>query len=884
MHTALLRFTLLCCAAGTLAAADVPVDGGVLLGELNCTACHAASGKSAGRLSPKVAPQLAEVGSRASAEWLQHYLSAPQEAMPGATMPDVMHGMAADERAAGAEALTHHLLSLSPVKFRRAMPDKAAVARGEGLYHRIGCVACHAPQNTTTKAMPASPFPRMAEKWSFDGLRRFLRDPLASRPSGRMPAMQLTDGEAADIAHYLLRETKVPSPLEMTQYRGRIRSFEELDSAELSRTGPAAHFTLDTLGRDRGYALRFTGWLRIDQEGDYTFHLTATGASRLSVHGRWLLGEDSWQREQVDASSTLRLNAGWHPLTVDYVQRGSKEPALKVEWEGPGIARGFIPASRLQSMRETVTEPAAFVVDAAKAAQGRALYAELNCAACHEAKTPASPLPGLAALQAARGCLSEKPVGKAPDYHLDATRRNALRAALAALNSTDLAPFSPQQRLAHTLASFNCTACHARDGVGGVTAERDAFFTSNGDDLGDQGRLPLGLDGVGDKLRPAWLSNVLAQGTSVRPYLNTRMPQFGATNVGHLTELFVALDRHAQPIIPAPDTPDAQRDTGRKFVGTGGLSCIACHRFNRQPGQALQVIDLTTATERLNEDWFRQFLLDPNRFQPGTRMPTFWPDGNTLLPDVLGGNTARQLAALWTYLADGSRAKFPEGLSRQNVELIVGGEAVVYRGKLWEAGFRAIAAGYPGQLNAAFDAEEMRLALLWRGRFLNAGAHWGVQGMGQIRPLGTDVVVFPHGPALAILVDANTPWPTESSKAAGMKFRGYQLDALRRPTLLYSFRNVGVEDFVNPVEAVGKAGLHRTMKFTDPTPDGLYFRIAVGRLKPADDNAWRLNDALTLRVRGGSTAFARGNGDERELLVPVRVRDGKNQLEVEYVW
>ena len=866
-------------AASALAAPVVPLEGHVLLGELNCTACHAATEKQAAWLSPKMAPRLTDLGTRASAAWLQRYLTAPHRTKPGTTMPDVLHG-----NVEHAEALTHFLLARAPVGFRRVMPDRAAVARGEDLYHRVGCVACHAPQNTTTHATAAAPLPRLEEKWSLDGLRRFLRDPLASRPSGRMPALNLTDGEAADLAHYLLRETKVPAALELAQYRGRIRSLEELDSAELSRTGPATNFSLAAQGRDRGYALRFTGWLRVEQAGEYTFFLNATGASRLSIQGQWLMGEDSWQRERVDGKQALQLVAGWHPIGVDYVQRGSKEPALKVEWEGPGVAREVIPAARLQSLREPATEPASFIVDAAKSARGRALYAELNCAGCHEGKAPASPPPALAALQAGRGCLADKPAGRAPDYHLDSTQRAALEQALTSLHRADLAAPSAQQRLAHTMTSLNCTACHARDGAGGVTPERDSFFTSNGEDLGEEGRIPPRLDGVGDRLRPAWISNVLATGASVRPYFNTRMPVFGAANVGHLPELFVALDRRAQPVQPSPDAPDVQRDAGRKLVGTDGLSCIACHRFNRQTAHALQAIDLTTTTERLNEDWFGQFLRDPNRFHPGTRMPAFWPDGVSPLPALLGGSTDRQHAALWTYLSDGARAKFPEGLSRRNMELIVGGEAVVYRGKLWEAGFRAVATGYPGQLNAAFDAEEMRLALLWRGRFLNAGPHWGVQGMGSIRPLGTEVVVFPHGAAFAVLADARAPWPTNAPKELGLKFRGYRIDALQRPTLLYSFRDAGVEDFLAPTEVAGKAGLRRTVKFTGPPPDGLHLRLAVGKLTANGGNSWRLDDAITLHVLAEAKAFLRGDGEQRELIAPVSASGGKNQLEVEYVW
>jgi len=663
--------------------------------------------------------------------------------MPGTTMPDLLHRLPAIEREAASEALTHHLLSAGPTQSPPPLaPDTAAVARGETLFHRVGCVACHATLNTQDTS--SVPLPRMTEKWSFDGLRRFLIDPLNSRPSGRMPSMALTDGEATDIARYLLRES------------------------------PA-------------------------QE--------ATAAS-----------------------------------------------------------------------------PVPFVLDAVKAAKGRELFAQLNCGACHEQKSTARPAPALTALNVSLGCLSETPPASVPDFHLNAAHLADLRAALDALKSPDLGVPEPRQRLAHALATFRCTSCHARDGSGGVTAQSDVWFTSNGEDLGEEGRIPPRLDGVGDKLRAAWLSNVLERGASVRPYFNTRMPRFGLNNVGQLPGLFIALDRRASTLPPVVDSADAQRDAGRRLVGTDGLSCIACHRFNRQPGHTMQAIDLTTSPERLNEDWFRRFLRDPNLFNVGTRMPAFWPEGASPLPVLLGGSTERQQAALWTYLSDGPRSKFPEGLSRQNMELIVGGEAVVYRGKLWEAGFRAVAIGHPEQVNAAFDAEEMRLSLLWRGRFLNAGAHWGVQGMGQIRPLGSNVVVFPHGPALAVLPDENSSWPTPAPRELGAKFRGYQLDALNRPTLLYSFRGVDVEDFMTGTNTNGTTSIHRTVRFAGAAPERLHFRVAAGKLLPAGVNSWRLDSSLTLHVTSSRPAFVPGDDGRQELLVPIHFRDGKSQLEVDYVW
>ena len=860
---AMLLAILALTASGTLFAQSPSsaqdAGGNVTLGELNCTACHAASAQQAAWLSPKAAPTLQDVGSRASAAWLVKYLASPNDAKAGATMPDLLHG-----NAGRAEALTHYLLSLSKPNVRRVLPDKAAVARGENLFHSVGCVACHAPQNGT--AMPAEfvALPRMAEKWGHDGLRKFLLDPLAPRAGGRMPSLHLTDREASDIAHFLLRETKVPAAMEMASFNERIRALEDLDTLAIERTAPASGFVIEKRG-----ATRFTTWLNVERAGDYTLYLTAAGASRLSLDGEWVMGTESWKPEKVKEKHARHLEAGRHELKVDFVPRGPKPPELAVEWEGPGIAREVIPAARLSSEKEPVAEPAPFVLDAAKAEQGKTLYAALNCAVCHEHKPSAQPAPTLAALDASRGCLAEKPSGKAMDYHLNDSQRTALRNALTRLNAKTLAAPSPAQRVAHTMATFRCTACHARDGVGGVSAGRNAFFTANVDDLGDEGRIPPKLDGVGDKLRPEWLAKVLGDGVSVRPYVNTRMPKFGAANVGHLAELLVALDRHASPLAAVSDTPEAQRDAGRKLAGTDGLSCIACHRFNRQPAHAMQVFDLTMSTGRLNEDWFRRFLRDPNKFNTGTRMPALWPGGLSLISAVLDGDTDRQHAALWTYLADGAKAKFPEGLSRQNMELIVGGEAVVYRGKLWEAGFRAIATGYPGGINVAFDAEEMRLALVWRGRFLNVSPHWSVQGMGKIRPLENDAVVLPHGSPLAVLASAATPWPGETSKELGMKFVGYQLDSLKRPTLLYRFGELGVEEFISPVGA----GLHRTMKLSAAPPEGLHLRLAAGKLTAAGEGAWRLNDALTIKAAG---SFVRGE----ELLVPLKAR----QLAIEYVW
>ena len=51
---------------------------------------------------------------------------------------------------------------------------------------------------------------------------------------------------------------------------------------------------------------------------------------------------------------------------------------------------------------------------------------------------------------------------------------------------------------------------------------------------------------VGAKLQPVAMKKMLFDGDSVRPYMFTRMPQFGESNLKHLPELFARLDTVAK--------------------------------------------------------------------------------------------------------------------------------------------------------------------------------------------------------------------------------------------------------------------------------------------------------------------------------------------------
>jgi hypothetical protein len=285
-------------------------------------------------------------------------------------------------------------------------------------------------------------------------------------------------------------------------------------------------------------------------------------------------------------------------------------------------------------------------------------------------------------------------------------------------------------------------------------------------------------------------------------------------------------------------------------------------------------------------------MLNPPAYRPGTRMPRAFVAGKSSKDDILDGDADRQINALWQYLSDGRRAKQPDGLVPEGMELIVGGEAIVYRGFIEGAGPRGIAVGYPEEVNLAFDANAMRLAMIWQGRFFDASRHWSGRGDGFQPPAGDDVRKMVTGSPFAVLANADDRWPDESGKKAGYHFRGYRLDELRRPTFLYEFNNVRVEDFFAG-DGLGKdRHLVRTIRLsaTDPSkpPTNMFHRAALqsAPIEDSKDGAYRLTDKVTLRFpnQAHSPPIIRVSNGQQELLIPLAFRHGIAELVIEYHW
>ncbi len=264
-------------------------------------------------------------------------------------------------------------------------------------------------------------------------------------------------------------------------------------------------------------------------------------------------------------------------------------------------------------------------------------------------------------------------------------------------------------------------------------------------------------------------------------------------------------------------------------------------------------------------------------------MPTAWPNGKSVLPDLLEGKAVAQIEAIWLYLKDGTGPAAARSGNGTRFRWCAEKNAVLYRNFIQGAGSRAIGVGYPEKANLAFDANEMRLALLWQGAFMDAARHWTGRGEGSEQPLGDNILTLPTGPAFATLDKADAPWPTTAPKQMGYKFLGYRLTPDDRPPFLYSFGDVKIEDFPNAL--AGKdVSIQRTLLLTASKPgDNLYFRAAVGNKIEALKDGWYRIDGWKLKLEGG-TPQIRESAGKKELLVPVRFKDGKAQIVQEFTW
>jgi mono/diheme cytochrome c family protein len=540
------------------------------------------------------------------------------------------------------------------------------IARGEKLFVDLGCHGCHLAEGYEelskeggTSAIGPS-LRRIAAKVEPGWLVRWITNPHEYRPRTRMPSFLFTQYEAqkdypTQIAAYLLSTSKAPS------------------DEWLGGHGPVV---VDPALAERGRAL-------MDEVGCRACHALAPD----EMAGQLGANKDvAPNLSQIAEKTEARWLFHWikNPRGYSHVAR---MPSLRLSDEEARAITAYLVT--LGTPQPADADLQRRLADPANVAAGEKLVRKFGCAGCHD-------IPGMETesrigaelstfgakgneelffgdrtdltedwdtwtlhkIKEPRGYETKWIEQLMPQFDLADEDAKALRVFLAGRNEKRVpANYRPALAGEHDIvegrrlvARYNCTGCHVIETRGGDIRRLYEKQIS---------MAPPNLLGEGKKVQSPWLYRFMKAPSPIRPWLKVRMPTFGLSD--HETETvlqyFAALDRKDVPytFVDHSTLDPTLVKAGEQLTSPDYLQCFSCHVRGKQMPEGEQdswAPDLGMAAQRLYPEWVLEWLHDPQKLLPGTKMPSFYgdPDNPDGPPDILNGDDELQMRALTEYV------------------------------------------------------------------------------------------------------------------------------------------------------------------------------------------------------------------------------------------
>jgi mono/diheme cytochrome c family protein len=601
---------------------DVPkadkLNAGVqLLQKYGCFGCHKVKGWENLR---KVGPDLAKLTSKTSEDWIFRWIKEPK-AFRATRMPQIWDVRTPDQDTAERKARSNTEVNavvayLADKAERLAYPDppKGDLAAGRSVFETVGCMACHriGDDRRGVVGIPAASFrthgPNLdgtGSKLNAGWLYAWVRDPKSFWHETRMPNLRLSDKEAADVTAYLMSLK---------------------NEAFVARERPALDGTIrdDILLREYLYV-------------QYSVAEAKKKLESLDERQRTLyLGERVIQRQGCFGCHNIPGFEKSSPVGTELTEEGSK----LVERLDFGFLEHEIPHTLPAWVKQKLLEPRIFDRD-------------------KPAKRPEELL-------------------RMPKFFFSEEEADAIVTAVLSLTKEQI-PLAAQRQLfadekyveqgRRLVRDHNCQGCHVIGARGGaIRGIIESQLVDKGMDAVDARLRAVALApptlyndeskiGEGARVQTPWLHRFLSDPSSkIRPWLQVRMPtfQFSDEQINALTQYFAAQDKVPFPYEPKPVLEPAMVAAGKNLFGK--WQCAACHvvggKLPPQDDPAMMAPDLNKVPQRLRAEWLSQWLRDPGRISPGTRMPAAFPTDpkENAYPEILGGDQKKQIEAVRAYL------------------------------------------------------------------------------------------------------------------------------------------------------------------------------------------------------------------------------------------
>lgn len=535
------------------------------------------------------------------------------------------------------------------------------LAQGQRLFEQIGCTGCHLVDGYENIPKVGPSLRKISAKLDPGWMMRWIENPHKFRPRTRMPNFELKQDEALAIAAFIWSVSK-----------------EDGDQWLKENPLPAGFREGDANAVARGKKLA-------ESVGCKGCHGFAEGEVSTP------LGKD---KDLVPNLKDIGSKTG-----AQWIYHWVKNP------------RGFAPDTNMPSLRLTDDEAMALtsylvtlgnkaepvtgieerLADPKKIKEGEALVRKYGCFGCHDIKGMEKESRIGAELttfgsktieelffgnrtdiphtwddwtyhkiKTPRTYATERVEQVMPQFNLSDDDIHALRIVLAGFRESKVGPryladqgrrvveIVEGRRLMH---QYNCIGCHEIENRGGFVGK---YYQEN------PALAPPPLNGQGEKVQSPWFFSFLKSPVPIRPWLDIRMPTFGLSDqhTNLLVAYFNGLSKVEIPFSHFDDqkVPRENLEAARRLLSKDYFDCLSCHQQgDRKPEGPMEgwAPDLNLARQRLNPQWIIKWLEDPQKIQPGTRMPSFYPGGPD---DILGGKDDRQIEALRDYLMTLGRA------------------------------------------------------------------------------------------------------------------------------------------------------------------------------------------------------------------------------------
>lgn len=528
----------------------------------------------------------------------------------------------------------------------------------------LGCYGCHEIAGYENARKIGPPLNAITEKTSTDFIYRWISDTKSFREHSRMPNPQFTHEEAVAVTAYLKTISR--------------NDDYEVPKAPAGGSPTNGEQLVESLGckgchviTERDREIRTT-----DVPYDVAPELTQIGSK---VNRDWLY---AW----------IKNPEQYHPNTTMPNLRLTDSEALDI-------------TAFLMTQRETkIPEVSLDGVDLDSqelVAEGKTIIRNFGCHGCHEiagmegegkvsvslnefgaktheelffgdalanANVPAETWKAwtLGKLKNSRMYATEAVIQRMPNYAFEEEHAKTVAMLLKSWDGRTIgAKYLHDQgslgvaleRGRRLVRQYNCVGCHIIEGEGGFIRPTlvEAFKKQGRNEDEALSFAPPDLIGEGRKVQPDWLFQFLKDPTTnIRPWLSVRMPTFDFSDqeVNDIIAYFQALEGMDEPFQEIKIHLTAtERNAAEELFSTDYLSCFSCHQVGSKKPEGPPsgwAPDFLLAPDRLNPDWVYDWIANPQKLQPGTRMPSFYPDAAP--PNILDGDPEKQIEALRDYL------------------------------------------------------------------------------------------------------------------------------------------------------------------------------------------------------------------------------------------